>query len=199
MTHFIPGPFPFRRASGAGLAALLFAGAVAGCAGAPTVAMESAPGESVATRATFAWDESGISWPEPAPVAVDAELSALVKGAVREQLLRRGYVESAATPDFVVSFHATVRELRDGDICTMRNHVLASEPGREVEVCRVQAGRLGRTYRQGTLIVFVVDRSRGLLLWQGVAEDAARSVADARGVVRAAVERMFSDFPERAR
>jgi hypothetical protein len=186
---------PLRRASAA---ALVAAGLLAGCTGGPPVTTESAPGESVATRATFGWDESGISWPEPAPAAVDAELGALVKDAVREQLVRRGYVENATAPEFVVSFHATVRAMREEDFCTMRNRVLLSDPGREIEVCRVQAGRLGRTYRQGTLIVFVVDRSRGVLLWQGVAEDAARSVADARGVVRQAVERMFRDFPARA-
>jgi uncharacterized protein YceK len=199
MTSVVRQPFPVPRAPRAALAAAIVAAALSGCASTPTVATEAAPGESVATRSTFAWDESGISWPEPAPTAVDAELRALVVDSVREQLVRRGYVENAAAPEFVVSVHATVREIGEQEVCTMRNRVLLSDPGREFEVCRVHSSDAGRTYRQGTLIVFVVDRSRGVLLWQGVAEDAARTVADARGVVRQAVERMFRDFPERAR
>jgi hypothetical protein len=178
---------------------LLAATVLAACVAAPPpVRVEAAPGESVATRATFAWDESGISWPEPTPPAVDAELRALVRSAVVEELTKRGYAERADGAQFVVSFHATVRDLEEREFCMMRNRVLASDPTAEVNVCRETASRLDRTYRKGTLVVFVVDRTRGVLLWQGVAEDSARSVAEARTRIRSAVQRMFADFPERA-
>lgn len=194
MLHTAP-VFAVRRA----LASLLTAVMLAGCAAEPAVRTEAAPGQSVATRATFAWAESAISWPDRKPAAVDAELQALVRDAVVAQLVERGYAENAGTPEFVVSFHVTVRDLPEHEFCTLRTRVLPDDPGREVEVCRVPGTRTSRVYREGTLIVFVVDRASGVLLWQGVAEDTARSVAEARDVIRGAVERMFSDFPARAR
>jgi hypothetical protein len=180
-------------------AALLLATAmIGGCATAPPVRVEVAPGESVASRAAYAWDASGISWPDGPTPAIDAELRALVRTAVGEELAKRGYVERPDAPEFVVSFHATVRDLEEHEFCLMRNRVLASDPTAEVNVCREHASRLGRTYRQGTLVVFVVDRKKGVLLWQGIAEDSARSSAEARTRIRRAVERMFADFPRRA-
>jgi hypothetical protein len=184
-------------------AALAIATALGGCATprpAP-VTVETAPDRSVATAATFAWAESGISWPERPSAAVDAELRALVRDAVVAELARRGYAEAPlATADFVVSFHATVRETSDHELCFVRNRVLESDPTREVEVCRGgPATRIDRTYREGTLVVFVVDRRDGVLLWQGVADDSARTVAQARARLRGAVERLFAEFPERAR
>lgn len=175
---------------------------LAGCATpAPTVSTESAPGTSVATRATFAWAESGISWPEDAPARVDADVRTSVRDAVVAALRDRGYVPPGAggDPDFLVSFHVTVRDLPQTALCQLRNDVLQGVAHREVEVCRVtEPSRVPSRYRQGTLIVFVVDRREGLLLWQGVAEGTASSTREAKARIRAAVARMFSDFPARA-
>lgn len=172
---------------------------LAACASTPPVRTESAPADSVATRRTFAWDESRISWPEPAPVAIDAELRGVVRDAVGEQLVKRGYVERASQPDFVVSFHATVRDLPANEFCMIRNRVIGTDPSALVEVCRILPGaRIERDLRKGTLIVFVVDRAHGALLWQGVAEDTASTVREARERIRGVVAKMFAEFPERS-
>lgn len=174
--------------------------ALAGCAApAPKVRTETAPATSVATRATFAWEESGISWAGEKPSGAEADVRATVRDAVVAQLERRGYAPRARDPDFLVSFHVTVRDLPPVELCQMRNDVLSAVPHREVEVCRVtDVSRLQPHYRQGTLIVFVVDRREGLLLWQGVAEGTAASAREARARIREAVDRMFRDFPARA-
>jgi hypothetical protein len=190
---------PTRRRRALRLPLIVALLGLAGCASTPPVTTESAPGESVATRATFGWDESGISWPDDPRPGADAELVRLVHDAVGAELVHRGYREAADGAELAVSFHATVRDLPDYDFCVMRSRVIASDPGREVEVCRVYGpGRPARTYRKGTLIVFVVDRAHGVLLWQGVAEGQAQSLAEARVRLRGAVARMFRDFPARA-
>lgn len=184
--------------------ALIFAGSLvlAGCATpAPAVRAESAPGTSVATRATFAWAESGISWPHGAPAGVDADVRTSVRDAVVAALRDRGYVPPGAgvDPDFLVSFHVTVRDLPQAELCQLRNDVLQGVAHREVEVCRAtDPSRVQSRFRQGTLIVFVVDRREGLLLWQGVAEGTASSTREAKARIRAAVARMFREFPARA-
>jgi hypothetical protein len=179
---------------------LLAVATLAGCAGTPSVRTEAAPGENVAARRAYAWDESRISWPEPAPVAIDAELRGVVRDAVAEQLASRGYTEDTATPEFVVSFHATVRDVPADEFCMIRNRVIGIEPSRLVEVCRILPGttRVERGLKRGTLVVFVVDRARGVLLWQGVAEDTASTVPEARSRIRELVAKMFRDFPARA-
>lgn len=198
-----------RRAAGvrAGLASFAaiccLAVAVAGCATQPpsgsAVRTETAPGTSVASRGTFAWQESGISWPGGAPEGAKEDLRAAVRDAVVAELQSRGYAARDADADFLVSFHVTVRDLPHADLCHLRNDVLSGMHGREVEVCRVtDPSRLHADYRQGTLIVFVVDRREGLLLWQGVAEGTAASRREARTRIRAAIAEMFRDFPARA-
>lgn len=173
--------------------------ALAACATPAPVRTESAPGDTVATRRAYAWDESRISWPEPAPVAIDAELRTVVRDAVGEQLAKRGYAENTAQPDFVVSFHATVRDLPADEFCMLRNRVIGTDPSALVKVCRIFPGaRVERDVKKGTLVVFAVDRTRGVLLWQGVAEDTASTVGEARMRIRDLVGRMFGDFPERA-
>lgn len=182
------------------LAPLLAAALLAGCA-TPGAAIrsESAPGESVATRAAFAWEESGISWQGEAPKGADAEIRGIVRDAVLSALTTRGYRENAAAPDFLVSYQITVRDAGPGDICQMRNDVFGRYAFHEVEVCQVRgAPGDSRPVRKGTLIVFAVDRRNGVLLWQGVAEGSARSLAEARTRLRAAIASLFRDFPARA-
>jgi hypothetical protein len=186
---------PAARAALLAVAALT----LAACASPAPVRTERAPGETVATHRSYAWDESRISWPEPAPVAIDAELRTVVRDAIAEQLAKRGYAENAAQPDFVVSFHATVRDLPADEFCMLRNRVIGTDPTALVKVCRIFPGaRVERDVKKGTLVVFAVDRARGLLLWQGVAEDTASTVGEARLRIRDVVSRMFGDFPERA-
>lgn len=188
------------RAALALVAALGVAGCVAPTPKAATVRTEAAPGTSVAVRGTFAWQESGISWPGAAPAGAADDVRAAVREAVVAELQSRGYAAREAEPDFLVSFHVTVRDLPQAELCQLRNDVLSNAPGREVEVCRVtDAARLHAHYRQGTLIVFVVDRREGLLLWQGVAEGTAASAREARARIRSAVAEMFREFPVHAR
>ncbi|MCZ8131130.1 MAG: DUF4136 domain-containing protein [Steroidobacteraceae bacterium] len=171
--------------------------ACAGPARAPDVRTEAAPGVSVASRATFAWEESGVSWQSEGPPAVAAELRALVREAVVSELVKRGYAEGGDTPDFRVGFHVTIKDLPSKDLCTVRTHVFGAYTHRDVEVCRVHDAAGSREYRKGTLVVFVIDRETGVLLWQGVAEGTAGSPAEARSRVKAAIGRMFLDFPAR--
>lgn len=199
-----PGPRPAAhvRAALASFAAAACIG-IAGCATQPAaeskVRTEIAPGTSVASRGTFAWQESGVSWPGGAPAGAEEDLRAAVREAVVAELRSRGYAARETDADFLVSFHVTVRDMPQSELCQLRNDVLSGAPGREVEVCRVtDPSRLQSNYRQGTLIVFVVDRREGLLLWQGVAEGTAASKSEARTRIRAAVAQMFRDFPARA-
>ena len=124
-------------------------------------------------------------------------LRALVREAVVSELVKRGYAEGGDTPDFRVGFHVTIKDLPSKDLCTVRTHVFGAYTHRDVEVCRVHDAAGSREYRKGTLVVFVIDRETGVLLWQGVAEGTAGSPAEARSRVKAAIGRMFLDFPAR--
>ena len=190
----------------AALVVALGALAVAGCATTPLltpsthVRTEAAPGVSVASRATFAWEESGVSWQADDPPGVAAELRSLVRTTVVDELANRGYAEAQQAPDFLVGFHATVNDLGEPRLCDFRNRVFYRDPVTEVEVCRPARGatRIPSTYRKGTLVVFVVDSATGVLLWQGLAEGTAESAAATRHSVRDALATMFREFPARS-
>ena len=191
---------PARPRGRVGVLAATAALLLAGCASAPRapeVRTEAANGVSVATRETFAWEESGVSWQSDEPTAVATELRTLVREAVVGELEKRGYAEGGETPDFRVGFHVTIKDLPSKDLCTVRSHVFGAYTQHDVEVCRVREPGGEREYRKGTLVVFAVDRETGVLLWQGVAEGTARSTTEARERVKAAVGRMFRDFPAR--
>jgi len=90
-------------------------------------------------------------------------MSSHLKEATRDQLQRRNYVYSDARPDLRVNFFVRVDQRH-----SVRS-VPTAGPGFRGYSLRGNTVDVSE-YRQGTLVVEVVDARRNALVWQGVAE-----------------------------
>jgi hypothetical protein len=85
-----------------------------------------------------------------------------VHAAVDRQLANRGF-EKAASPHFLVHYHASV---------TQEIQISPSEHGVACEECRPEV------YDEGTLLIDIVDARTGLLAWRGWAKGSVDGVVD---------------------
>lgn len=121
-------------------------------------------------------------------------LSRYIEAAVADEMLARGYVRSD-TPDLLINFHVQTQD--------------------KVQVTQTPSAYYGwrrgyawghaydtdvRTYKEGTLNIDLVDRSRNQLVWEGVAigRIQSKSLDDPQPAIKAVVAQVFERFPARA-
>ncbi len=118
-----------------------------------------------------------------------------IQKAVADELARKGYQKVTGTPDFYVTYHATVQE--------------------KLEVQSVPAGGYGRRrggwggtytdvrqYEEGTLIIDVIDPEAKQLIWRGTGKGAVEwedSPEKKTARINAAVQKILEQFPPKGK
>jgi hypothetical protein len=160
-----------------------------GCATGPTIRVDMDATADIKAYRTFAFFD---------PVSTDRSsyttlMSNRLKAATRAQLERAGYTYSESEPDLRVNFFLKVVDKQE----------LRSSPGSY----GYRTGYYGTwagypyvdtvEYREGTLIIDLVDAKRKQLVWQGVAEGEVSEEAQKNPgpAVDKVVTQVFSNFP----
>jgi hypothetical protein len=158
--------------------------AATGCASRPDIRLDKNPSVEMTSYRTFGFYD---------PVSTDKSLyttilSGRLKKATREELERRNFVYAEQNPDLKVNFGLNVVDRQE----------LRSMPTGGFWGARFGLSDLETVnYRQGTLMVDLVDASRNEVVWRGVAEGrlSRKSVDNPGPAVDQVVSELFQGFP----
>ena len=159
---------------------------LASCGAGIRYGADFAPEHDFARYSTFQWEAA-----DPLPTG-DPRLDAnpffdqRIRAAVEAQLLARG-LRPSSDPDLTVHFHVAVRERLE---IFEPDRTQRVEPGTAPEV---------RSWEEGTLLVDIVDRAAGDVVWRGWAQTDVTGLADdprrEEARIQEAVVLMFERFP----
>jgi hypothetical protein len=152
--------FHMRRVLQIGALALL----MAGCASAPRVTTNTNPTTDFASFRTYNFMPAlGTDRPN----GVQTQLSVMLMTAMSREMSSRGYQRSD-NPDLLVNFFVNTEQRMDvrqvptpGSFHGYRFNRYATWGGYRTEV---------RHYREGTLVIDLVDARRNMLAWEGIAQ-----------------------------
>jgi hypothetical protein len=136
-----------------------------------------------ASLKTFSWMEG------PRATARNAIMDKRIKNAVNSRLQAKAYQENSSQPDFLLAYHTNVKERLDvqdwGYVYGPRGRFW----GRDVTVTK---------YKEGTLVLDIVDARSKQLIWRGVAQGALPNNPDPQKidkVVNESVQKLLEKFP----
>jgi hypothetical protein len=131
------------------------------------------------------YDFSGLhaySWARTKEGAEDPRLPFLdrrIRQAVDAELAARGYAARESGGDFLVVYHIKVHDRVD---------VVAYGP-------RWNRWHDVNAYKEGTLVLGIVDRARDEIVWTGWGEGIVSERGPSEEAVRSAVAKILKDFP----
>lgn len=141
---------------------------------------------------TYGWIQQAPG-PDEAPAARDPRLREAVIQGVDQGLASKGLTKAAPdqTPDLLVAVHGWAINKIDvsaygyayGPVTYGPHPMLANPGGLDV-----------RQYREGTLLIDLVDTTTKLLVWRGTATDTFDPGAEAKTVTRA-IEKTLDQYP----
>jgi hypothetical protein len=176
---------------------------LAGCATTWTVDRFEAAEADVAGQRSFAWKPGDVGTPTEVPAAIIADTEARVREAVVDELLRKGYAESAqlADADLVVTYQvAGTRRF----VLSEERRVGAPSPNELLTPGGMPlppASDLPReqVVRDGTVLLFVENRESGRLVWRGsiTAETRVSSTEAGLRLVVDMARQIAQEFPAR--
>lgn len=173
-----------------GLAAVLFAVVITGCA-TMNLATDYDPSANFSGLKTYAWVPSPSRGPDD-PRVDNTLLESRIHAAVDSALAAKGYrQDTSGKPDFLVGYHAAVRDKMD--VYAM-NDMYGYRRGWGWGVSDVQVYQ----YEEGSLVLDVVDPTTKQLLWRGSAQAEVnrRLAPEAREQrIQEAVRRLLERFP----
>lgn len=157
------------------------------------VSTEYDPAAEYGRYKTWAW----VAQPpgaEQAPAVRNPGVLSLIRGAVERELAAKGLaLASGGQPDLFVAVHGFAQDRIEvtnygyaapvGPYATYGMH---GTPSYATDV---------RQYREGTLILDLVDAGTKQLVWRGTATDTVTSVSQVQEVVTAAVKDMLANYP----
>ncbi len=179
------------------LVACVAALVVAGCATAPRIRSQTAPGANVTAYKTYSYFEKLGTDTGPYASIVSRQL----KDATNREMLARGYVESATNPDLLVNFHVETKEKLEGRSTPSMSLGFGRGWGRwrssygwGVGISDVHIS----STTEGTLTIDIVDRARNELQWSGsaVGRLSEKILADPQPAIDATVPLIFAKFPK---
>jgi len=139
---------------------------------------------------TYAW-VSGVQDPTGDRRLDSSLVDARIRTAIERELRAKGYLASSnASPDFVVAYHAGMKDMLKG--ASTQNYIGDRAHGTFTTISDIQP------YHEGTLTIDIVDAQSRQLVWQASAKaDVEQSLdpkeRDAR--VTNIVSAMLSHFP----
>jgi hypothetical protein len=174
--------------------AIAAAAALLACAAHANVSTEFDPKADYARYRTWAWipQEPGE---EQAPAVRNPAVAELIRTAVARELPARGLVPAnGAEPDLLVAFHGVAR-----DRVEVTNYGYAVPVGPYGMYGAPMYATDVRQYREGTLVLDLVDARTKQLVWRGVATDTVTSPSQVKHVVDGAVRDLLVHYPPEVR
>jgi len=112
-----------------------------------------------------------------------------IRRAITNELISKGLKVQVDNPDLLVKFSTSFRQA----VSSMPGDLGYSYQWRWVR----QAPGKGepQSYSKGTLVVDLIDRKTGLLVWQGSASGAVSDEQEAQGKIPQAVKDIFAPYP----
>ena len=111
----------------------------------------------------------------------------LIVSAVERELTAKGYRKAIDDrPDFLVAVHIAAENRIDVDVYDYRTGWRGRWRGRDVRVER---------YKEGTLVIDIVDRRMRDLVWRGTAKGAIRGPGDVGEHIDESVRKTIERFP----
>ncbi len=169
------------------LFAILLLGSLLACASKPVVE------RSFDWKVDFASYRSWF-WLDGKPALVDAMLGddvtdQLIRRAVAEELDVKGLMAKADEPDLLVKYTTRFQEA----VAATPGSLGYSYQWRWTQ--KAQGPGEQQSYSKGTLIIDLIDRKTGALVWQGRGSGAITDERDAQGKIRMAVKDILAQYP----
>lgn len=179
------------------LAAALCA-TLAGCATAK-VTTEFNPKADFRAYKSYAWVTSAPG-PEQAPAIRNPAVLALVHQAIDRELANRGMQRvETGQPDLLVAVHGMAKDRIEvqtyGYAYAASPYGYYGGPMMGPYPGPVAMGGTVQQYRDGTLILDLVDGKTRELVWRGTASDTVSDPSQVQGVVNDAVKAMLAEYP----
>jgi len=176
-----------------GILALLATALAAGCASAPPQPESMRdPGADFSAFRTFYWA------PAPGVSNADAPLLMLdrnIRDAIGAEMRRRGYVESAESPDLRIAYDTASQEKIESN--PVRVGIGMGSWGGNVGGSVNVGSPSVRNYKEGTLVIHAIDAGRNAEVWQGRVSGRIGKGSLEPAAVTAAVSTAMRDFPAR--
>ncbi|MBF9236339.1 DUF4136 domain-containing protein [Hymenobacter sp. BT683] len=146
---------------------------------APTVAVEQRPGTDFSQYRTFAWAETEVKTENPNPLLASPLAQTTIREAIEREMLLRGLQRAESNPDFFLTTHFYVEEAE---------RTVANPPGPPMLVTYpylvryrglllpvnysywyrpLDTGYRTERYREGTLVIDIIDAKTNNLVWRG--------------------------------
>jgi hypothetical protein len=135
---------------------------------------------------TYKWMKQEPAVP-PARKAEHALLEKRVKSSVDAVMKEKGFYRvDGGEPDFLIAWHIGAQDKINVERYGYRYGPRGRWHGADVYVNR---------YKEGTLIIDIVDPREKQLIWRGTAVGAMRYLAKGEDEVRSSVEKLLKNFP----
>lgn len=174
------------------LMSVALAAVLAGCAttSAPEHQSQTDPGTNFAAYDTFGWKSAAYEGGADQPLLM---LDTNIRNAIKAELTRRGYKETDANPQLLVTYETAAEEKVKSNPVRIGIGIgsFGSSGGGSVNV----GSPAVQNYREGRLIIHAVDTAANKEVWYGtVSGSADKKSLDADAVARAVAIAM-QDFP----
>lgn len=162
---------------------ILMIATLAGCSEQITVRTDYDRSVKIATYNSFAWlDKEGIE-ERNNPLYYNELNDRRIREATVAQLMGKGYTQDSATPRLKVHYHIVIEDKTQVRSDTYSPYWIKSE--RDVY-----------TYREGTLIIDLMDGQNEMLLWRGWAISALSDTDQmSDDLIRSAIGKIFEKLP----
>jgi hypothetical protein len=163
---------------------ILMLAALVGCSEQITVRTDYDRSVKIATYNSFAWlDKEGIE-ERNNPLYYNELNDRRIREAAVAQLISKGYTQDPAAPRLKVHYHIVIEDKTQVRSDTYSPYWIKSE--RDVY-----------TYREGTLIIDLMDGQNEMLLWRGWAISALSSTDQMSDeLIRSAIGKIFEKLPQ---
>ncbi|MBM69412.1 MAG: hypothetical protein CME43_08045 [Haliea sp.] len=199
----MPHPIPYPRWTGAAVVALLFA--LAGCSNQPSFTVDYADDADFSSFRSYRWYDD-IHGSELAEYRQYNSSDKRVRTYVDRELKAHGLRESTTErADVWVNYHISKEQQMRIDSFSrypsagMHGGVGVGTYGSAVSL-GYSSGPSVRTYKEGTVVLDIIDARSSKIVWRGIAEGRLKenlSINDKNRVASEVAAELLADFPPR--
>jgi len=161
-----------------------------------TVKSDRSPDTDFSAYKTFYWSSQADAWLDEGMYFLnDLAMKAVIRDAVKGELMGLGYEMQSLNPDLLVNFRVFDKPV------TLKGYQGYGETYWGDTQFRGIDERETYEVEAGTLLVSIADRESGQVVWQGFASGLIENDAFIKdeGKIREAVNLVFEDFNQRAK
>jgi hypothetical protein len=161
---------------------------LAGCSPQIRVYSDTDPDYDLWSYQTFNWGATVEIEKGNNPLHYNELNDKRIKAAVNDQMTKRGYQLTSENPDLIAHYHIIVED----------QSILTEPYGYRYGQYWLRMQTNVYTYKEGTLIIDLMDKKTNNLIWRGWAVSAVDGVNPKKvdGLIKTAVTRIFKKFPK---